>query len=400
VSVGTSSLPEIGVLADDLTGALASAVRLRSSGLRTLVQQQLIAMQSPEAVVVNMGTRDATGTLAHPPEHAERMATSWVRHLRDIGCRRIELRVDSQLRGHAGAELRGVLRGLEWPDPWVLAVPAWPGVGRVTNRGRQMVFLPVEREIDVGERLFGKEPSYVISVAVTRQGPTHAAQTMLELGRAGVRYFVADAFNDADLATIAAAAAIIERHVALITVSSGAWLRHHPHSPDAKRGFVVVASGSDSERSERQVEHLSAHRPSCILSPDEVITLSLEGRQAFAQAIADAPTVVVTRDSGGAVQGLAIADRVATSVTTLMQAGRQHGYVCRGIVVVGGFTAAGVMRDLGAELILPFSEVVEFCPMGHVSSGQWTGLPIILKSGFVGDAGTLAVLVDQLWTHQ
>ena len=97
---------EIGVLTDDLAGALASAARLRVNGLRPrVVWNETDVPATADALVVDMRTRDRA-------EDPGRQARRWAAYLRAVGCRRFELRIDSTLRGSPAAELEGMLGGL------------------------------------------------------------------------------------------------------------------------------------------------------------------------------------------------------------------------------------------------------------------------------------------------
>src|SRR2546430_45276 len=99
----SAGLPEIGILADDLAGAVASAERLRQRGLRAVVQWGAEDLLAAEAIVVNLGTREIAKKRSNfgrgeEPDHIARDAA---KSLFELGCRRFELRVDSTFRGHA-----------------------------------------------------------------------------------------------------------------------------------------------------------------------------------------------------------------------------------------------------------------------------------------------------------
>ena len=154
----------IGVLADDLTGALGSAARLRAGGLEPVVvwrPEDLPREFRPRAAVVDMRTRDS-------PAGPRATAAAWAERLRKMDCTRFEQRIDSTLRGTHAEELAGLLDGADLRDAVVVAVPAWPDAGRSCSGG-------VQCGVEVGPALFG-EPVEVVRpeelVARVRAGAT------------------------------------------------------------------------------------------------------------------------------------------------------------------------------------------------------------------------------------
>src|SRR3954447_25217039 len=85
----------IGVLADDLTGALGSAARLRARGLDPVLvwrPEDLPEGFRPRGVVVDMRTRDAPGG-------PRAVAAEWAERLRRLQSPRGEQRLDPPRRG-------------------------------------------------------------------------------------------------------------------------------------------------------------------------------------------------------------------------------------------------------------------------------------------------------------
>jgi D-threonate/D-erythronate kinase len=154
---------EIGVLADDLTGALASAARLKKRGLLPAIHWRLDGgPPGTDAVVIDMRTRDRGVDPRAQARH-------WAGRLRELGCQRFELRTDSTFRGNPAAELDGLIEGAGFADPLVLAVPAFPDAGRITVGGRQLVRGGTEH--DVARLLFGDRPASAIGRSEVEAGP-------------------------------------------------------------------------------------------------------------------------------------------------------------------------------------------------------------------------------------
>lgn len=387
----------IGVLADDLTGALAAASRLREGGLRPVVQWRPDAAPiSADAIVADLRTRDY-GT--DPAIRARR----WAAHLRAVGCHRLELRTDSTFRGAPAAELAGLLEDAD-PDTWVLAVPAFPAAGRVTVTGRQRVTAgaPEDLDLDVAACLFGAAtPALNVGLDVASAGPD-AIETALRAAIAdGVRRFVADGTDERHLRDLAVAA---DRLTAggsgppLITCSPGAWLRYYPVAA-AGAGYVLAVLSSPTQTNREQLAELTRAAQPLVLPARALLAGAVRVDWAHVTHPAQQPVVVVETlsepapDEGGA---WLLSTLAAKAAGFLVEDGLDHDAVCAGVVVSGGLTASALMDALGAEHLLAGEEVAPLCPRGTIAGGAWTGLPVLTKGGLVGERGTLHTLVASL----
>ncbi len=111
-------MPNIALIADDLTGAMDAGLQFGKRGLRALVPLGWQALPDAEVLVVDTDTREATASEAH----------------RRVGLvagalcgRTLFKKVDSTMRGNVGYELRALLEVLS-PRAIVVA-PAFPGGG-------------------------------------------------------------------------------------------------------------------------------------------------------------------------------------------------------------------------------------------------------------------------------
>ena len=359
-------MSEIGVLADDLTGALGSAARLRRGGLEPVVvwrPEDLPDAFRPRAVVVDMRTRDSR---AGPRATAAR----WAERLRALGCRRYEQRIDSTLRGEPAEELAGLLEGARIGDALVVAVPAWPDAGRVCVGGRQRA-AGTQREIEVAPALFGDAPAEVVR-----------PEALVERVRAGaVRRFVVDGERDEDLHAAAEAVAALDGTV--VTASPGGWLRYHPLSTGAGAGFVLVVLSSNTPLNHRQLEALQADR-------EVGAELTQRGGTVLVETISGSSPDDTHRDPR-------LADGAAATAASLLADAHERGLRCRGIVASGGHLASLLVDALGAQRLSVAGEVAPLCACGMLVGGSWSGLPVVTKGGLVGDDGTLAALVTDLW---
>jgi len=408
---------QFGVLADDLTGALASAARLREAGLRPVVTwRPQLPTATATALVADMRTRD------YGSDPCER-ARTWARHLVALGCARVELRIDSTLRGEPAAELRGVLAALGGPpdpggppgpgrphaggglaapggaDLTVLAVPAFPSAGRVVRDGLLEVAgqdIPAAR-CDIARQVFGgyRAQAARIGLEVIGAGAGAVAARIREQAGAGRRFLVADATCEEHLQAVAEAAGLIEEEarLRLVTVSPGAWLRYRrPEAPQQR--FTLVVLSSKTAANEAQLRTLTRTHRCLVLSARDV----LAGRRQL--DIPAWPAVVVVETLSEAASDPAeawvlsvLASRAASHV---LDEATAAGAACQGAVVGGGQTASALMDALGAGWLEAAGELAPLCPLSRVRGGPYAGLPVVTKGGLVGSGRTLAALVTAL----
>jgi D-threonate/D-erythronate kinase len=370
--------PQIGVLADDLTGALGSAARLCERGLDPLVvwkAEDLPDAFRPRGVVVDMRTRDAPGG-------PRATARDWARRLAALGCERFEQRIDSTLRGAPADELAGLLEGAGLADALVVAVPAFPDAGRTCEDGRQRA-AGTRRVVDVAPALYGDEPAEVVSPA-----------SLVERARAGAAArFVVDGASDDDLRATAAAVAALESDGApVVTCSPGAWLRHHPRSARPGAEFALVVLGSNTALNHRQLAALRDARTTVVTGTDDPDWDAVGG---------GAATVVVetieASEPDDERRDPRLADRAADAAAALLGRAHERGLRCRGVVASGGHMASRLVDALGADRLGVAGEVAPLCPRGTLHGGPWSGLPVVTKGGLVGEDSTLDALVENLW---
>lgn len=399
-------LPLIGVIADDVTGALASAVRLRERGLATVVEPEPTPYTSraAQAVVVNLATRERhaaphTLSLAERGRRAENAA----HRLRDLGCRRFELRVDENLRGSPAAELGGVIRGAGFEDPCVVAVPAHPRSGRITRDGRQICFYPAtiaDDETQIAPRLFPSKTPLLVGLEALRGDPETLISQLRESVESGQRHIIIDAAQEEDLSRAAQTVASLSTSIDVVTVSSGAWLRYHPVLREAPREFLLVAIGTATDVHDVQYEHLLRHPGIRVLSGEDMLNM-VTTRSLTEEVFATNDVLVVASETRTVndAERLAAAADVAGHVETLLALSRMQGFICRGVLATGAYTAEAVARELGADRIEPVEEPLPLCPVGTLSGGEWTGLRVALKGGLTGTDSALSDLIDHLQAH-
>jgi len=129
------TVPQVVVIADDLTGAADTGVAFARAGLTTLVYLQPGPFVPADVLVLSTHSRhltrsEAAGLAGQAAERTRRVSPG-------RGPAWIYKKVDSTMRGHPGAELAAVMGALGVDR--ALVAPAFPEQGRTTVNGRQLV---------------------------------------------------------------------------------------------------------------------------------------------------------------------------------------------------------------------------------------------------------------------
>jgi D-threonate/D-erythronate kinase len=415
-------MPEILILADDLSGAADCAGGCAAVGLECLVllSPDGPIPSTPAVVAIDLDTRErpasaASLTLARAIDGACDATSKVIYH-----------KIDSTLRGgwaHAVAAALKSLGGAIGAAPLAVVAPAFPARGRVTKDGRVLVNAPSSvhehappgrAAWDAGE-IAGPLRQCGLQVHSLDRREVNAARLADEfaaLAHAKVDAVVCDAETDQDLATIAAAG--LASDLPLLWVGSAGLMRplavalapagRLPAALPGMRGPLLFVIGSAAPAARAQFEALAAE--------PEIIALSvrpedLTGRGGQLEAALE------TALARGADTALAIEPARSE------QAPLDRGLVARladivgprlarvgGLLATGGETArrlldrAGISAlELGGELEvgIPWGVALGRAarpgllldPQASGAIGLEPCFPIISKAGAFGDSGTL-----------
>jgi len=162
-SHGTANgMPQLRLIADDLTGALDTAAQFAAPNHAIPVfLNGRVPTSLPGAFAIDIGTREkAAGA-------ASAVATHHAAHLAPRHGVIAFKKADSLLRGHCGIELVATLRTV--PVTRCVIAPAFPFHGRVTRGGRQFA-LRAGSWHAVGEDLHATLESHGMAVRLARAG--------------------------------------------------------------------------------------------------------------------------------------------------------------------------------------------------------------------------------------
>jgi 3-dehydrotetronate 4-kinase len=398
--------PWLGCVADDYTGGTDVASALRRQALGTLLlfgpPRPDWAADGADAVVVALKSRNL------PPADAVSLSLAAQRWLLDQGTGCLYFKYcstfDSTDEGNIGPVADALLEAAG--APLTVVCPASPEHGRTVYQGHLFVGDRLLSESSMRShpltpmtdpdlvRVLGRQTRHRVGLVpsqVVRQGPEAVAAASRRLRDQGVRFAVADAVDDRDLAAIAAAcrdlpvvtgAAGLVRHLARLT-------RQHPASrtepPRLPGGPALILAGSSSAATLEQVARARARYPAFRLDPaadPDPGDLRARAVDWMGEHLERGTVLVYASAPPGerAAATAATARAIELAMAELARAAVGRGV--RRIVVAGGETSGAVVDGLGIDRVVVAREEDRGVPW-LVTSGP-APLALLLKSGNFG----------------
>ncbi|MCA0405311.1 MAG: hypothetical protein LCH39_04080 [Proteobacteria bacterium] len=361
----------------------------RFSSLRLLADDMTGALDSAAAFVPVFGPMPVSGALSDHPTQVLDSATREVEaeqaaaqvrllapFLAPAPGRLSFFKVDSLLRGNAGAELAAILERQRFDQ--VIMANAMPFQGRWTRGGRQ-VHLRDGVETPTGEDLPHTLPRHGVKVRFAR--PTDGVGP-------GVTLF--DCESQADLDAIVRAG--LEAAGTTLWVGSGGLagalartMTRDAVPPPAFSGPVLGLIGSQHptmlaqlRQVETYVEAVADHGPATVAR----IARRLSGaRVAF--LLCDLPAGMIRSEAHARIDA-----RFAGLVRALEPPGL--------LFVSGGETLHSLMLPLHAEALEVVGEIEPGAPVSRLLGGPWRGTLVLSKSGAFGSEDFLVRLLSRL----
>lgn len=417
------------IVADDLTGANASGVLLKTFGLSPLT----LTGDLPPPAAVRAG-RDAlivpTDSRAVDPIVAYQRVRNATMALAAPEVSLYTKRIDSTLRGNVGVEIDAMLDGLaavEDSDRLAVVVPAYPQAGRVAVGGYLLVNGILLQRSDVAcdpktpvltSRTLdlvaagSRRSTLHIPLDTVYAGVDHLTAALREAHRNGRRIVVLDALQPEDLETIADA--VLAANLPFIAVDSGPFsaalagrllLTERSPQPRARVlmvvGSVVATAGEQLRELYRAYKVVTAYLdPLLLLAGSDIARIEIEQAvKKLNTAPADTDLLCLTTNSLDStacldldaiarsrasdidtVSGL-INQGIAQTVEQLLDAPLRVG----GLYLSGGDTTIAVFRRLGAVGLVLERNVLPLIAYGYLMGGRFEGMPVITKGGTAGD---------------
>ena len=419
---------QIGIIADDFTGANDSGVRLAQKGLKSRV---LLADPKERN---NAGDSDIdvwivdTESRAMKAEEAYEAVYQEIERLKKLGVTSFYKKVDSTLRGSVAAELEAMQDAAAMD--LIFVAPAFPSMGRTVEEGILYV-----NGIPVAETEFARDPktpvmhSYIpellsakdIQIAVLNRAILHSGnpeQWVLEQVEAGVKWIVCDVVKEEDFPVLAQIEAKLELTVGW---AGSAGMINHLYTDLARGdnqnalsqtiGKVLVISGSLSGKTQEQLQLLKTRAGTKMIEIDPLELLidpAHAGRKVATLTSATEWDSAVIYVGGSQENRDKVGEWAKANNWSVNQTGKgiSHGLghlaesalqlaEFDALIMTGGDTAKDICQVLDIyDMELRF-EVEAGVPLGMV---KWNNreLVAITKAGGFGNANSLSNAIDYL----
>ena len=390
----------LGIVADDLTGAMDSSGHFAAMGLSTEVVLDPRYAPDSDVVVITTNSR------ADPPDVAREAVRRAVRRLPG---RTVYKKIDSTLRGNIGVELRAAMR--ETACTRAIVAPAFPAVGRTTLDGVLLV-----DGIPVAETQFASDPVSPVSESHIptllarstghRAGLLHAGQMeaspeTLHRHIEGMPddVVVCDATEQRHLRTIVEAAALagtrwllcgsggMARELHYLLGDAPTRERKSPADPSERPSLTVV--GTRNPVTADQLQKAVAALGLAVVELDverlrengdasgEADRVAAEAGQLIDAGKSVALTCAFSRHVPGLEEAIPLA--LATAAQRIAASHRLGG-----LFLSGGDIAVAVCDRLSVSAIRVHGEVEPGIPAGQVTGGRADGMRVVTKAGGFG----------------
>jgi len=394
-------MPEVLIVADDLTGAADCGIAFAAQGFATLVTLgEAGGVDDADVLAIDADTR------AQSPAAAARETARLVGRFGPSSGALFK-KIDSTLRGHVGAEVAAALTA--WRSATgsglVVMTPAFPALGRTVHGGRLFVRgVPLENT-DFGPGSGRALPSDVprlladaglrttaIGLEVLRSEPGHL-RTALAARAEGCDALACDAETDDDLRALVVSARALERPLVWAgsaglarqlseVMGSGRSHRRTPGAPVAE-GPILFVVGSPSDVARAQVAALASEPTVVGVTVSTRTQTWPEPEARLAAALASGKDAVVAIEARGPVD--TGDDRpLATALGRFLA---PHARRAGALVLTGGETARAVLEAIGVSKLWLVGEVEPGVPLS-VADGPVRSA-VITKAGAFGDRETL-----------
>lgn len=399
------------VIADDLTGALDTALQFRKAGQHTVVSTRPGVWPSSGTVVaLSTETRHRSATSA-----AARVKAAF-NTLQCAPAPRIYKKTDSLLRGNIGAELRA-LCDAAGSRPLVFA-PAYPTGGRTTIDGvHRLDGVPVADAAPGRDPLTPVRESHIptllqasarlktacVPLDVVRGGQDTLVAELSGSGRTGVDVLAPDVETDDDLQALASALrATGDGRVSAGSAGLAEYLaRTSQESPEAvslgRSQFVAAVVGTPSAHTRVQIERALVTGPARRTRIRSRVDIDSAIQEITPDRSTDQLVIFDTTLAGSAPgpeeqrQQLRL---VGDLCSALMGAAELPG-----LILTGGDTARAALDALEVDEIEVLGEIEWGVPAGHALKGKRRVASVVAKGGNMGGPDALTSAFRRLCTE-
>ena len=357
-------MPEVRILADDLTGALDAAA-------------PFAAAREPLPVLWPPAAAPGEGSFAYDSETRDGGDIhALIEALPGAGL--AFKKIDSLLRGSTVDEIRTCIGSGLFPT--VVIAPAFPAQHRITQGGRQF------------RRQGHGWPEVPVDLHAVVEHPSMLRRTEAARGLEGFGVFLCDATTDDDLRAIAAAAPDLEAPILWVGTGGLAFALAGPGRPPAPpAGPLLIVVGSHHPTTLFQVETLTGERPEPVvrIEPGAPVEPAVDATcERLGQGGLGALVFGFPDGTGAEVAG-PVFDAAFTMLSERLARPAS-------MLVTGGATLHRLVQALGADSLRVEGEWQEGIPISTLTGSSWDGTRIISKSGGFGADIVLLQLIREI----
>lgn len=425
---------KIGIIADDLTGANATGVRLAKAGFTsaTIVFGGEVPTTSTfTSICVDTDSRYVA------PDMAKSRVEHTFKQLKKWGADVIGKRIDSTIRGNVGSEIDAMLENTG-EDSVAIVVASYPDSGRVTSGGYLLVEGVPVQETDVAKdpmnpitksflpAVIAEQSNYEIGhigLGDVLQGKSKILSSLHKLISNGNRIIVVDAVTNEEISNIAESmASITERTVFPVDPGplSAAFARVLSRKSLYKNKYIVTV-GSVTGLTGRQLRYLMDKTNSMPVYVDAAQLATMTDRwdsevkrateEGLLKLKEQEVLIVTTLSPTSTVLPLAnianeeetteeaLAKRITTGLAKVTYSIIQQSVEkIDGMFSSGGDVTAALYSVSDAEAIQLDEEVIPLAAYGKFIGGTFDGIPVVTKGGMVGEKQSIYKCVTYLQT--
>ncbi len=403
-------IPEIVLIADDLTGSLDTGLQFRKKGLITLVPLDWNRpLPRAQALVLNTHSRNLPGDIAY------RKVFRICRRLKAGGFYK---KIDSTMRGNVGKEALAILDARRMAK--AIVVPTVPVMGRAVERGILRVHgIPLLKTAYARDpfhpiwtsrvsRLLEKEtgePVGFIGIQEVRKGPSYLAE---KIHKTPARLLSLDAVLQSDLKIIAQACSLLPGQV-LPCGSVGLAdelnlpIKREFRKPRKKglRGPLLIISASRNPTTAAQIEMAGNQSRFPLVEPDLGRLTNPRTSGSEAKAVAQRLLEELSRGDGAILTTTFQEHRPGKETMIPKVLGRAAIHLLGkirlgGLVLTGGDLAMGVCERLSSSALRIEEEVLPGIPCSTLTDGPFKELRMVTKAGGFGEKDALWRIIQYL----
>ncbi|CAN7444131.1 hypothetical protein LJR030_004581 [Rhizobium sp. LjRoot30] len=377
-------MPNLRLIADDLTGALDSGCAFATQAEPVLIGLPWQPLPEGPRIAVSTESRDLdeAGAMSAVTEMLQRLAlegdsqTLWFK------------KIDSVMRGHPVAETVAAVRAGSFQH--CVFAPAFPDMGRVTVEGRQYLLGSERRQVGPDFRaafaawgMTAAVPAFngdgrVMAASGDQQVAVVDAETQETLVKriASLQHGAPD--RTLWVGTGGLAAALSGGRSLQATPPVRAVIVGTTHPVTLGQIDHAVTSGRTAPERDGPGEDLEQLQQKCVA----VLRPELHRNAQRPVLIAPSLSSADASETSARLRDLVPEIRIGNPADTAF-------------IVVGGDTLSKVLQSVGAKFLECFGEVSTGVPICRVVGGSWDGVTLVTKSGGFGRESLLTHLLTE-----